>query len=71
MGKVAVTGGVKEVMTYITKQIMRKIAVKLNEKYSIESKAAKWGKKVVSRAKSRMPHTPLSLSATWLVDTLY
>ena len=64
-GQVAVTGGIEEVFTHITKQIIRKSAVKLNEKYSIESKAAKWGEKVVSRAKARIPHTLLTLSATW------
>ncbi|MDS0280227.1 hypothetical protein NDI85_20795 [Halomicroarcula sp. S1AR25-4] len=71
LGKVAVTGGVKEVFIYITKQMMHKIAARLNEKYSIKSKAATWGKKVVNRAKARFPHTPLSLPATRLVDTLY
>ena len=71
LGKVAVTGGVEEVFTYITKQMMHKIAASLNEKYSIKSKAAKWGEKVVNRAKARFPHTPLSLPATQLVDTLH
>ncbi len=66
----AVTGGVEEVFIYITKQMMHKIAARLNEKYSIKSKAAKWGKKVVNRARARFPHTPLSLPATRLVDTL-
>jgi hypothetical protein len=71
LGKAAVTGGIEEVFIYITKVIMRKIAARLNEKYSIQSKAAKWGKKVVSRVKARIPHTPLSLPTTRLVDTLY
>jgi len=71
LGKVAVTGGVEEVFIYITKQMMHKIAARLNEKYSITSKVAKWGKKVVNRAKARFPHTPLSPPATRLVDTLY
>jgi hypothetical protein len=71
LGKVAVTGGLEEVVIYITKLVMHKIASKLNQKYSIKSKAAKWGEKVVSRVKSRIPPTPLSLPATRLVDTLY
>jgi hypothetical protein len=71
LGKVAVTGGVEEVFIYITKQMMHKIAARLNEKYSIKSKAATWGEKVVNRVKARFPHTPLSLPATRLVDTLH
>jgi hypothetical protein len=71
LGRVAVTGGLEEVIIYITRQIMHKIATKVNEKHNLESKAAKWGEKVVSRAKARILHTPLSLSATRLVDTLY
>jgi hypothetical protein len=71
LGKVAATGGVEEVFTHITKQMIHKIAVRLNEKYSNKSKAAEWGEKVVSRANARFPHTPLSLPATRLVDTLH
>jgi len=70
LGKAAVTGGLEEVVIYIIKLMMNEIAVILDEKYSIKSKAAKWGEKVVSRAKARIPHTPLSLPATLLVDTL-
>lgn len=70
MGKVAVTGGIEEVFIYITKQVMHEIATRLNEKYSIKSKAAKWGEKVVTWAKARIPHNPLSLPASQLVDTL-
>ncbi|QGN05860.1 hypothetical protein Hrd1104_00180 [Halorhabdus sp. CBA1104] len=55
---VAITGSVEEVSVYITKQVMNKIASKLEQKYSIKSTAAEWGEKVVSRAKARIPHTP-------------
>jgi len=67
---VAVTGGIEEVVIYITKHIMRKIAAKLDEKYSIQPKTAKWDEKVVNRVKARVPHIPLSLPATRLVATL-
>lgn len=71
LGTAAVTGGLEEVLIYITKQVMNKISAKLEQKYSLNAKAAEWGEKVVSRAKARIPHTPLSLPATRVVDTLY
>lgn len=69
LGKVTATGGLEEVFIYITRKIMEKIKSTLNKKYSIESKAAEWSEKVVSRVKARILHTPLSLPATRLVET--
>jgi len=71
LGLAAVTGGLEEGFSYTTKQAMSKISAKLEQKYSIKAKAAKWGEKVVSRANARVPHTPLSLPATRRVDTLH
>ena len=49
---------------------MSEIAAKLDKKYSISSKAAKWGEKAGNWVKAQMPHTPLSPPATQVVDTL-
>lgn len=70
MGTAAVTGGLEEVVIYITKLVMSEIAAKLDKKYSISSKAAKWGEKAGNWVKAQMPHTPLSPPATQVVDTL-
>ena len=69
MGTAAVTGGLEEVVIYITKRVMSEIAAKLDKKYSISSKAAKWGEKAGNWVKAQIPHTPLSPPATEVVDT--
>ncbi|MBC9986508.1 MULTISPECIES: hypothetical protein [Haloferax] len=59
LSKVAVTGGIDEVITFVIKTMAKKIWKILDEKYSIESTAVEWGKKAVNLVKSQLPQTLL------------
>jgi len=54
LGKVAVTGGLDEVIAYTTKNMTSTVWTWIDEKYGISDTAATWSEKVVSGLKARL-----------------
>lgn len=59
MGKVAVSGGVEEVIKYITKRMLKEVWKQVDQKYSVTQTMTKWGHKV---SKKIEPHTLKTLA---------